>query len=135
VKSVASTHGGALSDRIGRVPTLIAGWAVYALVYVGFAFASAEWHAWALFAAYGLFFALVEGTERALVADYVPAARRGIAFGWFNLTVGIGMLPASVLFGLVWDRAGAPTAFVMGASLAVAALVGIAIVPKPHRHA
>ena len=79
VKTVLSTPGGALSDRIGRVPTVVAGWAIYALVYFGFAFASTQWHAWALFAAYGVFFALTEGAERALVADFVPAARRGTA--------------------------------------------------------
>jgi MFS family permease len=135
VKTATSTHGGALSDRIGRVPTLIAGWTIYALVYFGFAFASAQWHAWALFGAYGLFFALTEGTERALVADFVPAARRGTAFGWFHLTVGLGMLPASVLFGLVWDRWGAHSAFIMGAALAAVAAVGIALIPKPLRAA
>jgi len=133
VKTTTSTHGGALSDRIGRVPTLIAGWAIYALVYFGFALASAQWHAWALFAGYGLFFALTEGTERALVADYVPAARRGTAFGWFNLTVGLGMLPASILFGAVWDRAGARAAFIMGAAFAGAAVLGIALLPRPVR--
>ncbi len=132
VKSALSTHGGALSDRIGRVPTLIAGWTIYALVYLGFAFASASWHAWALFIGYGVFFALTEGAERALVADLVPAARRGTAFGWFHLTVGIGMLPASILFGLVWDRAGAQVAFMMGAALAAVAAVGVAIIPRPH---
>jgi MFS family permease len=133
VKSSTSTHGGALSDRIGRVPTLIAGWTIYAIVYVGFAFASAQWHAWALFGAYGLYFALTEGTERALVADYVPAARRGTAFGWFNLTVGLGMLPASILFGAVWDRAGAHSAFIMGAAFAGAAVLGITLLPRPGR--
>jgi MFS family permease len=133
VKSAASVHGGALSDRIGRVPTLIAGWTLYALVYFGFAAAFAPWHAWGLFIVYGLFFALTEGTERALVADYVPAARRGTAFGWFHLTVGLGMLPASILFGLLWDRAGAPTAFVVGAALAALAALGIAVMPKPEK--
>jgi MFS family permease len=130
VKSATSTHGGALSDHIGRVPTLIAGWIVYSLVYFGFAFASAAWHAWTLFMVYGLFFALTEGTERALVADFVPAARRGTAFGWFHLTIGLGMLPASILFGLVWDGFGAPAAFIMGASLAAVAALGIAMIGK-----
>lgn len=133
VKSLASTPGGALSDRIGRVPTVIAGWAIYALVYFGFALASAHWHVWALFVTYGLFFALTEGTERALVADFVPAARRGTAFGWFHLTVGLGMLPASVLFGFMWDRFGAHVAFGMGAGLAAVAAAGIALIPKPVR--
>ncbi len=130
VKSAASTHGGALSDRIGRAPTLIAGWTIFALVYVGFALASAQWHVWALFVAYGLFFALTEGTERALVADFT-GTKRGTAFGWFHLTVGLGALPASVLFGLIWDRAGASSAFYMGAALAGLAVFGIAIIPKP----
>jgi MFS family permease len=131
VKSLASTPGGALSDRVGRVPTLLAGWTLYALVYVGFAFASVAWHAWALFLAYGLFFALTEGAERALVADIVPAARRGTAFGWFNLTTGLGLLPASVVFGLVWDRWGASTAFMMGSAIAAAACLSLALLPKP----
>ena len=131
VKTLASTHGGALSDRIGRVPTVIAGWVIYALVYFGFAFASSQWHAWALFAAYGLFFALTEGAERALVADFVPATRRGTAFGWYYLVVGVATLPASILFGVVWDRLGSHAAFIMGAGLATLAAVGIALLPKP----
>lgn len=125
VKSVSSTPGGALSDRIGRRPTLIMGWMLYAAVYLGFARATVAWHAWALFAAYGVFFGLTEGSERALVADLVGPERRGTAFGWYNLAIGLGALPASLLFGFVWDRAGAGTAFVMGASLALAAAIGL----------
>ncbi|MGH7636328.1 MAG: MFS transporter [Gemmatimonadaceae bacterium] len=123
VKSAASTPGGALSDGIGRAPALVAGWLVYAVAYVGFAFASVAWHAWALFAIYGIYFALVEPTERALVADFVPAERRGTAFGWFHLTVGIGMLPASLLFGVVWDAYGPRDAFLLGAGLALVAAI------------
>jgi MFS family permease len=77
VKSASSTPGGALSDRVGRRPLIAAGWLVYAAVYLGFAAAGAAWHAWALFAVYGLVFGLVEGAEKALVADLAPAARRG----------------------------------------------------------
>ena len=135
VKTAASTHGGALSDRIGRAPTVIAGWAIYAAVYFGFAFATARWHIWALFAAYGIFFALTEGAERALVADFVSASRRGTAFGWYYLTVGVATLPASVLFGVVWDRLGAHSAFIMGALLAAVAAIGIAVLPRPPRAA
>jgi len=133
VKTVLSTPGGTLSDRVGRVPTVVGGWAIYALVYFGFAFASVQWHAWALFAAYGVFFALTEGAERALVADFVPAARRGTAYGWYYLVVGFATLPASILFGVVWDRVGARAAFMMGASLATVASLGIALIPKPVR--
>ena len=131
VKSLSSTPGGALSDRIGRRPTLIMGWTLYAVVYFAFARATETWHAWALFGVYGVYFGLTEGSERALIADLVAPERRGTAYGWFNLAIGLGALPASVLFGWVWDSAGAPTAFVMGASLALAAAVGMAtVVPR-----
>jgi MFS family permease len=128
VKSASSTPGGALSDRIGRRPTLIAGWLLYAAVYFGFARASASWQAWALFGVYGLYFGLTEGAERALVADLVGPDKRGTAFGWYNLAIGLGALPASLLFGYVWDRAGASTAFMMGAGLALCAAAGLTIV-------
>ncbi|MEO8624710.1 MAG: MFS transporter, partial [bacterium] len=61
VKSASSIPGGALSDRIGRRPTLIAGWILYAAVYYGFARAGVAWQAWALFGVYGIFFGLTEG--------------------------------------------------------------------------
>ena len=128
VKSASSTPGGVLSDRLGRRPLIIGGWLVYAVVYLGFAVASAEWHAWALFAVYGTYFGLTEGVEKALVADFVPADRRGTAFGWYNLTIGLAAFPASLLFGAVWQAFGAPVAFSMGAGLAVMAAGGLAVV-------
>ena len=121
VKSATGMMGGALSDRFGRKPLLVAGWMLYAAVYVAFGLASEAWQVWALFAAYGLFFSLTEGAERALVADIVPAEQRGSAFGWFHLAVGLGALPASLLFGVLWDRFGPATAFMTGAALALAA--------------
>ncbi len=130
VKSSSTWLGGALSDRVGRRPLIVAGWAVYALVYLGFAFATVEWQAWALFVVYGLYFGATEGTEKAFVADLVPAARRGTAFGWFNAALGLGALPASVVFGVVWGRQGAETAFLMGALIATAAaLLFVLVVP------
>ncbi|HET7631207.1 MAG TPA: MFS transporter [Gemmatimonadaceae bacterium] len=126
VKALTNIPGGALSDRVGRRPTLIVGWLVYALVYLAFARATAAWQAWALFAVYGLYFGFTEGAEKALVSDIVPKERRGAAFGWFNLAVGVGALPASLIFGVVWDRAGSAAAFTMGAVVALVATVGIA---------
>ena len=125
VKSASSTPGGALSDRVGRRPTLIAGWLLYAAVYLGFARAGTAWQAWALFGVYGVYFGLTEGAERAFVADLVGPERRGTAYGWYNLAIGLGALPASLLFGYVWDHAGASSAFVMGAGFAMAAAVGM----------
>ncbi|MFO0326940.1 MAG: MFS transporter [Gemmatimonadota bacterium] len=125
VKAALGTWGGGLSDRIGRRAAVATGWGVYALTYAGFAAAHASWHAWALFLGYGVFFALVEGAEKAFVAELVPATRRGAAYGWFHLAVGVGALPGSVVFGLVWQRWGAGAAFGLGAALAGVAMVGL----------
>src|SRR5947199_1646926 len=134
VKAVANTPGGILSDRVGRKPLIAAGWLVYAAVYFLFGRAGHAWQAWALFAVYGLYFGLTEGVEKALVADLVPADRRGAAFGWYNLAIGIGALPASLLFGALWDRWGSATAFDFGALLALAAALGV-IFAVPRRAA
>lgn len=130
VKSSTSALGGALSDRLGRRPLILGGWTIYAAVYLGFAAATEQWQAWFLFFVYGLYFGMTEGTEKALVADLVPAARRGTAFGWFNAALGLGALPASVIFGLIWEGYGPETAFAMGAALAgLAALLFTIAVP------
>jgi MFS family permease len=124
IKAAAGTHGGMLADRIGAGPTLVAGWAVYAASYAGFAAASAPWHAWLLFAVYALFHALTEGAERALVAALAPAESRGRAFGYFHAVTGVTLLPASLLAGALWQWKGPAAAFGTGAALAaVAALM------------
>ncbi len=128
VKAVSSTPGGILSDRLGRKPLIVAGWFLYAAVYFAFGRSSAQWQAWALFAVYGIYFGLTEGVEKALVADLVAPERRGAAFGWYNLAIGLGALPASLLFGTLWDRWGSTAAFDLGALLALSAALGMAIV-------
>jgi MFS family permease len=128
VKSATGTYGGQLSDTVGRKPLIVGGWILYSAVYFAFGLASAAWHAWVLFAIYGIFYGMTEGSEKALVADVVPRARRGAAFGWYNLAIGLGALPASLIFGAIWDRVGAPTAFSFGATLAIVAALLMAFV-------
>ncbi len=128
VKSVLNVPGGVLSDRIGRRPILIAGWSAYAVVYFLFARATHAWEAWALFAGYGLYFGLTEGAQLALVADVAPPQRRGAAYGWYYLAIGVGALPASLMFGAIWDRFGSPVAFMTGAALALMAALALAVV-------
>lgn len=125
VKAVTGVPGGAFADRAGRVPAIAAGWLVYAAAYAGFALVSGPAAVWALFALYALFFGLTEGSERAFVADLVPERLRGRAYGFFHAAIGIAALPASVLFGVIWKRFGAPAAFLTGAGIALAATVAL----------
>ena len=131
VKMLSTMPFGALSDRIGRRGIIISGWGVYALTYVGFAFASSQLHVWLLFTIYGLFYGLTEGTEKALLADIAPAGERGSAFGWYNFAIGIGALPASLMFGFIWQTAGSGAAFCFGAGLAAVASVLLMLLVRP----
>ncbi|MFI5398432.1 MAG: MFS transporter [Candidatus Binatia bacterium] len=134
IKSVTSLPGSGLSDRWGRKWIIFLGWVIYALVYLGFAWASTELEIWILFASYGLFFGLTEGTERALVADLAPT-QRGAAFGYYHLIIGIAALPASVIFGLLWGWGGAALAFTVGATFAgLAAVLLVLLVPQRAGH-
>jgi MFS family permease len=127
VKAATGVPGGVLADRMGHVRTILAGWAVYAVAYVGFAFAETPSQVWGLFAFYALFYALTEGAERALVADLVGAGVRGRAFGAFHASVGLASLPASVLFGVWWKVFGPRTAFLIGGALAVVAAAALTV--------
>jgi MFS family permease len=133
VKALFNVPGGVLSDRFGRRPLLIAGWTIYAAVYLGFGLAGAAWQVWVLFAAYGLYFGATEGVEKALVADFVPAERRGAAFGFYNLALGIAALPASLIFGELVDHASARIAFLFGGGMALLAAIAICFVAPPGR--
>ncbi len=93
---------------------------VYAGCYLGFALAPSAWMMWPLFAVYGLFEALGEPSERALVGDIVPSALRGRGFGVYHAVRGFAALLASFLFGLLWDATSAGVAFAVGAGIAFA---------------
>ncbi len=129
-KMTWSLPGGALADRYGPRPAIIGGWLVYALTYAGFALASTAWHVWALFVVYGLFYGLTESPEKALVASLAPADRRGSAFGAYHAVIGFVALPASILFGVLWQKAGVSIAFFTGSGMALlAAILLLALVP------
>ena len=127
VYTLVSGPAGALSDRVGRRRLIVGGWAVYGLIYLGFARVTVGWQAWALMAVYGIYYGLTEGVAKALVADLVPAEKRGTAYGLFNAAIGLTAFPASFIAGVLWQGAfgwngfgpGAP--FYFGASMALLA--------------
>jgi MFS family permease len=123
VKSASSVYGGRLSDRFGRTALIAAGWVWYAIVYGGFAYFDSSTTLIPLFVAYGVYFGLTEGAEKALVADLTPPHARGMAFGLYNAVLGVGALAASLLFGWIWTAASPAIAFGTGAALALVAAV------------
>jgi len=133
VYAALSAPAGSLSDRIGRRKLLIVGWLVYALIYFGFGLAGTGWQVWALYAMYGVYYGLTYGTAKAMVADIVPEALRGTAFGTYNAVLGLLDFPASLIAGLLWDGLpaagwtgfGAPAPFFFGATMALLAAIAM----------
>ena len=132
MKVLSSLFGGDLSDRLGRKRLIVSGWILYAAVYAGFAFATQEVSLWILFLIYGIYFGLVEGAEKALVADLVRPEQRGTAYGLYNLAFGITVFPASLLMGMIWDWKGPTPAFLISASMGGMAAVLLLILVRPH---
>jgi MFS family permease len=121
VKMVTTWVGGRAADAVGRKPLVLSGWILYAAIYVGFGLVASKATLIVLFLVYGVTFGLTEPAERAWVADLAPRERRGSAFGWYYGAVGIAALPASILFGAVYDLAGPAAAFGVGGGLALVA--------------
>jgi MFS family permease len=143
IKVAFSTPLGALSDKIGRKIVINIGWAIYAFVYTSFAllvFLPPNMQIVAtfiLFAIYALFYAFSEGAEKAFVADLVKEEYRGTAFGLFNFAVGLGALPASIIFGFLYsyfDKLipgfGGTVAFGFGGLLALISMVLLAVLVR-----
>jgi len=137
IYTITATPAGVLSDKVGRKRVLLGGWILYVAVYLGFARATAGWHAWALMALYGVYYGFTEGVARAFVADLVPAHLRGTAYGILHAAVGLGALPASIIAGVLWQGIGAweglgPGApFLFGAGAAFLASIALSRLSPP----
>ena len=118
VKMGLAMPAGILSDRIGRVPVLLGGWAARVAVLLALAVANpGTFGVWALFLAYAATLAVTEPAERSVIGDHAAATERGTAFGLYHLASGLMALPGAVLFGLVWERYGSGAAFAAAAAV------------------
>lgn len=127
LRAVATVPGGWIADRVGRARALTLGWWLYAAAWLGFGLATRPWMAGAALLAYGAYYGLTEGTERALVATLAGERALGRAYGAFNLVSGLLVLPASLLFGRLLGRYGPRVAFGVGAAFAAMAALGMTL--------
>ncbi|ERI11878.1 MFS transporter [Aneurinibacillus aneurinilyticus] len=117
--SAFSYISGAFSDRFGRRGILTVGYALYGFVYIGFAEVTTIFGLIVLFTLYGLYSALTKGIEKALVADIANPGVKGTALGFYAMVTGIGLFPASLLTGWLWQIFGAQVSFYINGIIAI----------------
>ena len=133
--TLSSPVFGIVSDRVGRQPVIASSFLYYAVLYLLFGIAGSVWQVWALFAAYGVYYGLSEGVLRAYIADLVEEESRSTAYGIFNTGIGIALLPASVIMGLIWDAFGSRWAFFTSAGFSLVGFFIFLISIHFHRRA
>lgn len=122
--TVCATPTGALSDRIGRKPVIMAGYLLFAACALGLALSHGIVSLVIFFMLYGVYNAFIDGTQRAFVVDLAPANVKATALGAFNTAVGIVAMPAGFIAGTLWDRMSPAATFTYGLCLA---LVSVAL--------
>ena len=118
---------GKLSDKFGRLKFLAAGWIVYGLCYAAFGASLGKSAFAAVLCLYGAFYGFTEGVEKALLADLLPAEKRGTGFGALQVVLGVAALPASVAMGFMLSHYGAQAAFLTTAAVAVFAALALGV--------
>ena len=130
VYALVAAPAGSLSDTIGRKGLLAMGLAVLIAADLVLALVGSIWGVLAGVALWGLHMGLTQGLLAAMVADAAPERLRGTAFGLFHLVTGVALLIASVLAGWLWTSSGPAATFLTGGGLALAALLGFAMLPR-----
>lgn len=130
VASIISLPVGQLSDKIGRKNILCAGYFLYGIVYLGIGLFSNKSLFIVLFILYGFYTALTAGIERALIVEIVNESQKASALGLHSAIAGLGLLPASIIAGLLWDHAGESMPFIFGGALAFITSIGVSIILK-----
>jgi MFS family permease len=123
VSVIASIPVGSLSDRVGKEKILVVGFLIYALVYFGFGRSSDTAVIISLFALYGLYSAATDGIQKAFVSDIVDTNKKGTGLGIYNALVGITLLPASIIAGVLYDKVDSRIPFYFGAVMAILAAI------------
>jgi len=133
IYTIITIPAGIISDKIGRKPILLLGYILFAVTCVGLIFANSFYSLLFFFAVYGIFFALIDGTQRAFIVDLSPKELKATALGTLQTAIGIVALPGGFIAGLLWDKFGSTATFVYGAVLSIIALILFLFIKNPKK--
>lgn len=125
VAALISYPAGSLTDRWGGKSVLLASFVIFLVAYLGFALTQNIAVIAALFVFYGLYQGIFRTVGKALASHLVPEHLRASGIGWYNTTVGLLQLVASVVAGVLWDRVGHAAVFYYGAVFAVVGIIAL----------
>ena len=114
---------GKLSDKIGRVKLIILGFLIYSFVYLMFGAFNNITVFILMFVLYGVYSALTDTCQKALVSDLVNKEMKGTGFGLYHAVLGIMLLPASAIGGYLYDNVSPSATFYFGSSLSLIAAI------------
>ena len=133
VYTICIIPSGMLSDKIGRKPVLMAGYLVFAITSLGLIFTSDIYSIILFFVVYGIFYAMIDGVQRAFVVDLAPEHLKATALGTFHTAIGFVALPGGFIAGMLWDKIGPEATFTYGLILAIISTVLFIFVRDKHR--
>jgi len=131
--SLFSIPFGIISDKIGRKAVLSMGYILFVALAVGLYFARDIYTLLLCFLAYGVFYSMIDGVQRAFVVDLSPAHLKATALGVFHAATGLVALPAAFVIGLIWERISPEVSFLYGAFFALIAFVVLLFVKDKDR--
>jgi len=135
VAALISYPAGSLSDTWGTKNVLLVSFIVFLVSYLGFGLTQNAGLIAALFVFYGLFQGISRTAGKALASSFVPDRLRASGIGWYNTTVGVLQLAASLVAGELWDHVGHVAVFFYGAAFAAVGIIAlILLIPGTHDH-
>jgi MFS family permease len=127
---------GALGDRLSKRVILAVGYALFALLCLGFLIAGASLGLLILlFILAGVYIGIVDAMERALAADLLPPSQRGIGYGVLATANSIGDLLSSVVVGFLWSHVSSAAGFIYAAAFTIAGAAALFVIPHKRHSA
>jgi len=131
VYTIVSIPAGALSDRVGRKPVLMFCYPFFGLISILLLLSATPWMVLTCFVLYGVFYGMIDGVQRAFVADLAPPGLKATSLGAFHSAIGLAALPGGLISGILWQQISPSATFAFGGAMSVAGLILLAFVAVP----
>lgn len=123
IYTLVSAPAGIISDSVGRKTMLWIAYSLFLVVTLWLALVSQIWRVIFFFIIFGLLFAIVDGTERALVVDLAEKEQKGTALGVFHTAIGIVSLPGWYILWTLWDKVSPQAAFLFAFFIGIGIMI------------